>query len=99
MTDKPEYFTIVFDGRLRDLKQNPFKLESPFGKVVAVGVGDALSRQETVVELLDVASKARTLADNCMEMGMEETVIGGHMESVPDLIAEFDCAINRANGA
>lgn len=96
---KPDYFTIVFDGRLRDLKQNPFKVESAFGKVVAVGVGDALGRQEITAELLDATTKARTLADNCMEMGMEETEIGGYMESVPDLIRDFDCAINRATNA
>lgn len=95
----PDYFTIVFDGRLRDIKQNPFKVESVFGKVVAVGVGDALGRQETMIELLDLAVKARKLADNCMEMGMEETEIGGHMESVPDLIADFSCTINRATNA
>jgi hypothetical protein len=97
--EKPEYFTIVFDGRLRDLKNNPFNVESPFGKVVAVGVGDALGRQEIVVELLDATIKARDLAESCMDAGIEEAEIGGCMESVPDLIGEFDCAINRTNNA
>lgn len=97
--ERPEYFTIVFEGSLRDVKQNPFKIESPFGKVVAVGVGDALGRQELVIELTEATIKARELAENCMELGMEETEIGGHMESVPDLIAGFDCAINKSHGA
>ncbi len=95
----PDYFTIVFDGRLRDIKQNPFHVESAFGKVVAVGVGDALGRQEITEELLTTAIKARELANNCMELGMEQTEIGGFMESVPDLIGDFDCAINRATNA
>jgi hypothetical protein len=100
MTEKPEYFTIVFDGRLRDLKQNPFKVESPFGKVVAVGVGDALGRQDTVIELLEAVTKARTVVDAMIGDGLVQIETNdGSIENVPDFSAELSCAINRANGA
>lgn len=35
-------FTVVFEGDLRKLKLNPFKIASEFGEPVAVAVGDAL---------------------------------------------------------
>jgi hypothetical protein len=96
---RPDYFTIVFDGRLRDLKANPFKVESPFGKVVAVGAGDALSRQDITEDLLAAAIKARELADHCIDEGVRDLEIGGYTENAFDLSAEFSCAINRAMNA
>jgi hypothetical protein len=35
-------FTVVFDGDLRKLAKNPFKISSDFGEPVAVAIGDAL---------------------------------------------------------
>ncbi len=35
-------FTVVFEGNLRKLAKNPFKILSEFGEPVAVAIGDAL---------------------------------------------------------
>lgn len=98
-TERPEYFTVVFEGRLHAIDNNPFKIQNAFGKVVAAGMGDALSRQETVEELLTVAIKSRELADHCAEAGVEDFEIDGCKESVGDFSAELSSAINRATGA
>lgn len=38
-----DYFTVVFEGDLRKLDKNPFKIASEFGEPVAVAIGDALA--------------------------------------------------------
>lgn len=96
--DRPEYFTIVFKGRMGS--RNPFKTDNPFGEVVAVGIGDALGRQESIIELTHVATKARELTDSMIDDGVEQfELCDGGIENIPDLSAELSCAINRANGA
>ena len=35
-------FTVVFEGDLRKIGKNPFKIKSDFGEPVAVAMGDAL---------------------------------------------------------
>lgn len=35
-------FTVVFEGDLRKLAKNPFKISSEFGQPIAVAIGDAL---------------------------------------------------------
>lgn len=39
-------FTIVFQGRLSDFEGNPFKVETVFGKAIAVSVGNALEEND-----------------------------------------------------
>jgi len=35
-------FTMVFEGDLRKIMCNPFLVDTPFGRAVAIGIGDAL---------------------------------------------------------
>lgn len=94
----PEYFTIVFDGRLRDLTANPFKIDSPFGQVVAVGIGDALGRQESLIELINLAEKAQAIVDHCVDGSTNELEIDGFEGNLSDFSVDLSCAINRAQG-
>jgi hypothetical protein len=34
-------YTVLFHGHPRKIKENPFDLETPFGKVVVIGVSNA----------------------------------------------------------
>jgi hypothetical protein len=38
---KPAMFTLVFEGDLRKFPGNFFKVDTPFGKPVAAGLGNA----------------------------------------------------------
>lgn len=38
--------TVVFDGDLRKMNVNPFKVVSPFGDVITCGVGDAFAEND-----------------------------------------------------
>jgi hypothetical protein len=42
------YFTLVFEGDIRERAFNPLKAETPFGRPVAVGVGDAFERIDSL---------------------------------------------------
>lgn len=86
----PEYFTIVFDGRLRDIKSNPFKIESPFGKVVAVSVGDELDKRSIREELLAALIEARDQTN--MIQHSQET----RLNDIYDILS---AAIAKATGA
>lgn len=46
-------FTIVFKGDIRKLNRNPFKIESEFGEVVAVGVGNSFTEVDELTEELE----------------------------------------------
>lgn len=96
MSDPKEFFTVVFEGRLRDIEGNPYKIESPFGRAVATGMGDAISRQDLFEDLLIAAHKARALADHCSKNGIHEIEFEGEVESVADLSGDLSCAINVA---
>lgn len=52
-----EYFTLVFEGDLRKFDGNPHKTDTPFGRAVRAGIGDAF-------EALDKAEAER---DRAME--------------------------------
>lgn len=43
------FFTVVFAGDIRDLQFNPMTATSPFGKVVACGIGNAFDEVEDLI--------------------------------------------------
>ncbi len=45
-------YTVVFNGRPRDLPGNPFKIESPFGRPIAMGYGNAFDAKDEVSDVL-----------------------------------------------
>jgi hypothetical protein len=47
------YFTIVFEGDLRNFKGNPFDTDTPFGKPFAVGHGDAFQEAQRLQQAMD----------------------------------------------
>ena len=58
MTDPT--FTLVFEGDITRFRSNPLQTETPFGRPVAMGIGDAFAEtdalretQEALVEALD----------------------------------------------
>lgn len=51
MVDK--YFTVVFRGNIRKFDKSPFKIETEFGEVVAVGDGNAYDEIEDLSEEVD----------------------------------------------
>ena len=50
-------FTIVFEGNIRDIDGNPMLIESPFGKPIASGIGNAFDVIENIHEIEELAGK------------------------------------------
>jgi hypothetical protein len=48
--DEPKFYTVVFEGDVRAISQNLFKVISPFGTVVAIGVGNAFEENDALEE-------------------------------------------------
>ena len=44
-------FTIVFEGDIRELDRNPMMIESPFGKPIASGIGNAFDVTNNIEEV------------------------------------------------
>ncbi len=44
MTKREQYFTAVFKGDLQAIDGNPFHVETPFGRPIAIARGDALEK-------------------------------------------------------
>lgn len=51
-----EYFTVVFQGDVRKIEPNPLFLETQFGKVVAMGLGDYFDYADKLEEELEALS-------------------------------------------
>jgi hypothetical protein len=45
------FFTVVFEGDIAKFKGNPLKAKTPFGKPVAISIGDALEKIEAIHEI------------------------------------------------
>jgi hypothetical protein len=58
------HFTVIFEGNLMERKDNPFKIDSPFGKVVGVGMGNSFDKEEA---LIDAIAYACDVADDGLE--------------------------------
>jgi hypothetical protein len=63
-----EYFTVVFEGDLRKLGTNPFKIVSEFGEPVSIAHGHALDeldeyRDEAIERLPRPVGDARSPSD------------------------------------
>lgn len=48
-----EYTTMVFKMNAKDFKGNFFRTETPFGRPIAVGMGDLMARVNELEELLE----------------------------------------------
>lgn len=69
------YFTCVFEGDVRTLEKNPFQEQTPYGRCVAIGVGNAFDDipAEAVRIInewgddngLDLGRLAKTIKDQC----------------------------------
>jgi len=46
-------FTLLFAGRLRDFKGNPFTTETPYGKAVVASIGDVFEERDVLAEALE----------------------------------------------
>lgn len=44
--DRESFFTVVFAGDARDFPGNLFHVDTPFGRPVAIGLGNALRNWE-----------------------------------------------------
>lgn len=58
MPEDDQRFTLVFNGDIRNVKGNVFKIETPFGVARAASVGDALAVKDELLAAL------KTLADH-----------------------------------
>jgi hypothetical protein len=50
MTEEPKFYTVVFEGDVRAIAENLFKVVSPFGKVAAIGIGNAFEENDALEE-------------------------------------------------
>ena len=48
-------FTLVFEGDVRDINVNPFKVQTPYGFPIAVSASDALTESDDLQRRLDRA--------------------------------------------
>jgi len=53
-----EFFTLVFQGDLRKFKANPHMTDTPFGRAVASGVGDAFAEIDDLTDQLNQLTKS-----------------------------------------
>ena len=58
-----EKFTLVFEGSLRALEGNPFKIATPYGLPVASAIGDALEDGDRTQNRLE---EAREWLEACL---------------------------------
>ncbi len=56
--DDNEFFTVVFKGDLRKFAKSPFKIETEFGEVQAVGVGNAYDEIEELTAEIEKCMEA-----------------------------------------
>lgn len=52
------WFTVVFEGDLLAIKENPHRIVSAFGKPMTIGFGDAFVRLDNAEDRLDKAIAA-----------------------------------------
>lgn len=52
MKRRDQYFTVVFEGDIRDLEHSPMNMKTKFGKVVAAGRGNAFDVEDHLRDLL-----------------------------------------------
>lgn len=62
----PDYVTIVFEKNIRTISDNPFSIDTPFGKPVAIGIGNAFDEIEYLHDIfpenLSYVAELRPLA-------------------------------------
>lgn len=46
-------FTILFEGDIKDIKGNPFKVETPFGRPKQIATEDVMAYAERLEEALE----------------------------------------------
>lgn len=67
------YCTVVFKKNVRTLQKNPFDVESDFGEVVGISVGDVMAERDAFYEALEEI--ARGIVDPvvvaCAALGMK----------------------------
>ncbi|MGE5500610.1 MAG: hypothetical protein ACM3W4_01645 [Ignavibacteriales bacterium] len=61
------FFTLVFEGDLRAIKKNPHNTDTPFGRAVVAGVGNAFDEFDALVEVRDELLEALELAVAILE--------------------------------
>lgn len=76
-------FTLVFAGDVRDEKTNPFRTETPFGKPVAVGVGNLMQRANELEEALEPF--AALAKEFCCDDRLKHSVVTGAVIHAGDL--------------
>ena len=87
LSEPKQFFTVVFEGRLRDIA-NPFKIENPFGKVVAAGMGDALNRQDVFEDLMvaaDAYKRAKSADPKALADAISSTNITDNVSTGPGI--------------
>jgi len=52
-----QFFTLVFEGDITKFQGNPHLTDTPFGRPVASGIGNAFDAMENIEEINDAASK------------------------------------------
>lgn len=50
-------YTVVFHGHPRNIEGNPFNVESPFGKVTIISVGNAVADADRFREALEAIAE------------------------------------------
>lgn len=53
MSDERQFFTVCFEGDIRSVRGNLFKVVSPFGKVAVIGVGNEFAARDQLAEALE----------------------------------------------
>lgn len=62
---EPTYVTMVFKYDIRQFVGNPHDVETPFGKPVAIGIGDAFTERDAI------EAELNELKDDLLHAGIE----------------------------
>ena len=69
MSDETEYFTLVFEGNLREFKGNPFRTETPFGIPRAGSLGDANEKVDKLRAVIEECARIAETRDPTTDLG------------------------------
>lgn len=79
--DLKAQFTVVFDGDLRKIAGNPFRMDTPFGRPFSCGHGNAFEREEEALARIEALEAERDAAlKECSEWARQAGEAQGRLE-------------------
>lgn len=85
-TPSSTHFTLVFNGDIRKFDRNPLQTNTPFGRPIAAGMGDAFAEFDEFCETRDDLLETLRRVDHTL-------AVHGHVDADTDLHETIRAAI------